>query len=97
MTQPTSIHLTLGQGALAQFFPELDCSQEPLLSLSRSFAAMLQRTLAKRYGIARVEVVLRPEMGGRMRLVLGGRDVDGEAEREQIWSLAQQVSRWIYA
>lgn len=94
---PDRIHLTLCNGALTQLFPQGDCQQEPLRSLTHSYASLLRRALAERYGIVQVQVVLRPQQSGRMRLVLGGPGVDGDAEREHIWTLAQQVLRWLYA
>jgi hypothetical protein len=99
LSQPTSIHLTLCKGALAQLLPHLSAQPNTLheVSLAKTYAAHLRQTLTAHYGIPQVEVDLRPDQIGRMRLVLDGAGVDGDAERERIWDIARRVSQYAYA
>ncbi len=99
LSHPTSIRLTLCKGALAQLLPRNTFEPNTLheLSLAKAYATHLRRTLTAHYGIPHIEVHVRPELIGRMRLVLDGAGVDGDAERERIWDIARQVSQYVYA
>ncbi|MGZ3461382.1 MAG: hypothetical protein ACXU86_23065 [Archangium sp.] len=99
MASPTRIRLTLCKGALAQLFPHLGTQPHALHahSLANTYAANLRQTLTAHYGIPHVEVFVRPEQTGRMQLVLDGRGVDGDTERERIWDMARRVSQYVYA
>ncbi|PTL78524.1 hypothetical protein [Vitiosangium sp. GDMCC 1.1324] len=99
MTQPTRIRLTLCKGALAQLFPHLGTQPHALhvVSFTNGYAASLRQLLTAHYGIPHVEVHVRPEQIGRMQLVLDGRGVDGDAERERIWDIARKASQYAYA
>jgi hypothetical protein len=99
VTRPTRIRLTLCKGALTQLFPHLGNQLHELhaVSLTSAYAAQLRRTLTDHYGIPHIEVLVRPEQIGRMQLVLDGRGVDGDAERERIWGIARTASQYVYA
>lgn len=99
MTKPTRIRLTLCKGALAQLFPHLATQPHALhaVSLANTYAANLRQVLTAHYGIPHVDVLLRPEQIGRMQLILDGRGVDGDTERERIWDMARKVSQYVYS
>ncbi len=91
------IRLTLCRGAVNKLFSDAQGRHELLGSLVPPYAEMLRRTLAQAYETATVTVAIEPELIGRMRLVLDGEGVDIDAERERIWTIAEQVSKWVYS
>ncbi|MCI0571526.1 MAG: hypothetical protein L0Y66_12290 [Myxococcaceae bacterium] len=96
MPSPTSIRLTLCKGALAKLLPHADWDEETTRPLAHQLASSLEHTLTERYEQARVEVDVRPDLFGRLRLVFDGPGVDGGVESERIWGIVEQVARWVY-
>lgn len=76
--------------------PRDDWKGEPGRSLTAMLGAALQRVLRGSYETARIEVAVRPDLGGRMRLIFGGEGVDPERERERVWAAARTASRSIF-
>ncbi|MBI3182080.1 MAG: hypothetical protein HYZ28_08040 [Myxococcales bacterium] len=89
------IHVIICGGALRQLlpFPQRDeLLSRPVLS---SYSSSLRRALSEQYGTSTVEVHVRPDLFGRMRLSFSG-EVDEPRERERIWSIAERVFRQIF-
>ncbi|MGA9526055.1 MAG: hypothetical protein WBV82_31645 [Myxococcaceae bacterium] len=80
-----------------KLFSEAPGGHEMIHAIVTPYADMLRRTLSQRYETANVTVTIKPELFGRMRLVLDGDGVDLDTERERIWTIAEQVSKWVYS